>query len=593
MVERKIFREVVKHGRVSKTNGGRFLGRELMRVICLPEIMMQRLSVTLRYCLYAIPLLFLGLFYLYPLVSILRLSLLPEGRLDLAGIGQMVSQPYFWKVIWFTSWQAVVSTILTLICSLPLAYLFARVQFPGKAFLRALTTIPFVMPTVVVAAAFTTLLGDKGVLNQWLQAGLHLDEPPLQLLQTIWIILLAHAFYNVSVIIRTVGGFWANLNPHLTEAAAILGANPRRLFFEVTLPLLLPSITAASLLVFLFCFTSFGVVLILGGLRFATLEVEVYRQAVSLFNLPLAAFLSLVQMGLTFIVMAIYTRLQARTSLPLEMRPEQSVARHLSSKRAKLAAALTLLIGLTLLLTPLLALIWRSFTLGTAGPTLRYYQELAVNRRQSAFFVMPLLAVRNSLLFAVATMLLSLLLGITSAYLLARPRTWLTALLDPIFLLPLGTSAVTLGFGYIIALGSWRTALWLTPVAHTLIASPFVVRTFLPALRGLDPRLREAAGVLGASPLRTWWEVDVPMLFRAGLVGAIFAFTISLGEFGATLLISRPDLPTMPIVIYQALSRPGLLNNGQGLAMSTILMVVAALALIGIERFRLGDIGEF
>ena len=199
----------------------------------------------------------------------------------------------------------------------------------------------------------------------------------------------------------------------------------------------------------------------------------------------------------------------------------------------------------------------------------------------------------ESLLFAVATMLLSLLLGIISAYLLARPRTWLTAILDPIFLLPLGTSAVTLGFGYIIALGSWRTALWLTPVAHTLIASPFVVRTFLPALRGLDPRLREAAGVLGASPMRTWWEVDVPMLFRAVLVGAIFAFTISLGEFGATLLVSRPDLPTMPIIIYQALSRPGLLNNGQALAMSTILMLVSALALIWIERFRLGDIGEF
>src|SRR5205823_3532137 len=140
---------------------------------------------------------------------------------------------------------------------------------------------------------------------------------------TIWIILLAHVFYNVSVIVRTVGGFWASLNPHLQETAAVLGANPRRLFFAVTLPLLLPSVTAASLLVFLFCFTSFGVVLILGGLRFATLEVEVYRQAVSLFNLPLAAFLSLVQMALTFGVMAFYTRLQARASLPLEMRSGQ------------------------------------------------------------------------------------------------------------------------------------------------------------------------------------------------------------------------------------------------------------------------------
>jgi thiamine transport system permease protein len=190
-------------------------------------------------------------------------------------------------------------------------------------------------------------------------------------------------------------------------------------------------------------------------------------------------------------------------------------------------------------------------------------------------------------------MILSLLLGIISAYLLARPRGWLTALLDPIFLLPLGTSAVTLGFGYIVAMGSWRTALWLTPVAHTLIAAPFVVRTFLPALRSLDPRLRESAATLGASPLRVWWAVDVPMLYRAGLVSAVFAFTISLGEFGATLLISRPDLPTMPMIIYRALGQPGLLNYGQALAMSTILMAVAALAMLLIERFRVQGVGEF
>jgi thiamine transport system permease protein len=240
-----------------------------------------------------------------------------------------------------------------------------------------------------------------------------------------------------------------------------------------------------------------------------------------------------------------------------------------------------------------LVLVWRSFTLGDAGWTLQYYMELTVNRRQSAFFVEPIVAVRNSLLFALATMLLSLFLGTISAYLLARPRRWLTAILDPLFLLPLGTSAVTLGFGYIVAMGSWRTSLLLTPVAHTLIAMPFVIRTFLPALRSIDPRLREAAAVLGASPRHVWWEVDAPILLRALLVSATFAFTISLGEFGATLLISRPDTPTMPIIIYRALTQPGLLNYGQALAMSTILMVVCAVSLVVIERFRLPNMDEF
>jgi thiamine transport system permease protein len=562
---------------------------------------MTRPQRLLLYFLYSLPLIFLAIFYFYPLFRILRLSLFVDEQLTLRSIGEILNRPFVWRVLWFTTWQATVSTLLTLLLGLPLAYFFARYHFPGKTILRALTTIPFVMPTVVVAAAFTTLAGNNGILNAWLQALFELDRPPLQITRSIWGILLAHVFYNVSVILRTVGGFWANLNPRLGEAAGVLGASPRRVFLRVTLPLLMPSILAASLLVFLFCFTSFGVVLILGGLRYATLEVEIYRQAVELFNLPVAAFLSLLQMLITFTVMAIYTTLQARTSLPLEMRPQQSTARRASHLRTRLLLSVGMLAAIAFLLSPLLALAWRSFTLGDGGFTVQYYAELGVNRRQSAFFVPPVVAVRNSLIYAVASTFLSLLLGIVSAYLLARPRARTAsratqralAILDPIFLLPLGTSAVTLGFGYIISMGQLRTSLLLVPIAHTLIAAPFVVRTFLPALRGLDPRLRESAAVMGAQPARVWWHVDVPMLFRAALVGAVFAFTISLGEFGATLLISRPDAPTMPVVIYRALGEPGLLNYGQALAMSTILMLVSAAGLVVIERFRIGGAGEF
>ncbi len=545
------------------------------------------------YILALIPALFLALFYFYPLAAIVRVGFAGAMGVQSGGIGDVVRQPFFWHLLWFTTWQAVASTALTLAVGLPLAYVFAHNEFAGKSLLRALTTIPFVMPTVVVAVAFTSLLGDRGLINQWLQSLFGLERPPLNLEQTIWIILLAHAFYNVSVIVRTVGGFWANLNPTISEAASVLGASGLRLFRTVTLPLLMPSITAAALLVFLFCFTSFGVVLILGGLRFATLEVEIYRQAVSLFNLRVAAFLSLVQMAITFSIMSVYTRLQARTSIPLDMRPRQTTARRPITPADRLIVAGSAAFMLLVLLAPLLALLWQSVSLGGEGLTLDYYRELALNRRQSAFYVNPLTAVRNSLFFALVTVAFSLLLGAIGAYLLARPRSRLSAVLDPVFLLPLGTSAVTLGYGYIIAMGALRTSIWLVPLAHTLIAMPFVVRTVLPALRGIDPRLRESAQVMGASPGRTWREVDAPILARTLAVGAAFAFTISLGEFGATLLVSRPDLPTMPVVIYRALGQPGLLNFGQALAMSTILMLVSAAGLLAIERFRFQDIGEF
>ncbi len=552
--------------------------------------------------LYALPLIFLAIFYFYPLLSILSLSLMPQGRLDLSGVQALWTRPYLAQVLWFTFWQAAVSTGLTLLLGLPAAYVYARYDFPAKSLLRALTTIPFVMPTVVVGAAFVTLLGQRGVVNDWLMTAFDLTQPPVNLLYTVWIILLAHAFYNATVVVRIVGGFWANLDPRLGEAAAVLGAPRWRRTWEVTLPLLLPSITAASLLVFLFCFTSFGVILILGGPLFSTLEVEIYRQTVNYFNLSLAAVLSLVQLAITFVVMVVYTRLQERASLPLNLRPQSMTTRRPVSGREWLLVGGVNTVLVVFLLTPLLALAVRSVTLGPGSPTLRYYQALGSSPTQSVFFVPPIEAIRNSLLFALAAVALSLLLGLISAYLLAETgpggrQSRLARALDPIFLLPLGTSAVTLGFGYIVALDqpplNLRTSLALIPLAYTLLAMPFVVRSILPVLRGLNPRLRESAAVMGASPARILREIDLPIIGRAVLVAAVFAFTISLGEFGATLLLYQPRYPTMSVVIYRALSQPGLVNYGQALAMSTLLMGVCLAGLLLIERVRVGDVGEF
>ena len=187
-----------------------------------------------------LPLGFLTVFFFYPLGLILGRSL------SAAAIHTVFTTPTYWRIIAFTTGQATLSTLLTLLVGLPVAYLFARFNFPGKTVFRALVTLPFVMPTVVVAAAFRTLFGSRGLLNVALMAAFNLDTPPIQLEQTLTLILLAHVFYNIAVVVRLVGGFWANLNPRLEEAAATLGANRRQQFWEVTLPLLRPQIGRAS-----------------------------------------------------------------------------------------------------------------------------------------------------------------------------------------------------------------------------------------------------------------------------------------------------------------------------------------------------------
>jgi len=544
--------------------------------------------------LYLLPLAFLGLFFFYPLATIIRESFAPGGQLDLTSLTALWREPYFGRVLWFTTWQASVSTLLTLLAGIPAAYVFAHYRFPGKGLLQALTTIPFVLPTVVVAAAFTALLGPRGWLNSLLMGWLNLTRAPIRLENSLGLILLAHVFYNTTVIVRVVGGFWANLDPRLEQAGRVLGANRLQVFREITLPLLLPAIAAGGLLVFLFCFTSFGVVLILGGPHFATLEVEIYRQAVNLFRLPVAAALSLAQIATTFLVMSVYTRAQASVTVPLNLRAAGETAQA-PATRGQAIAVTSVALGLLLfLVAPLLALAGRSLA---AGDPTRYYRELFVNRSSSIFYVPPGLAIRNSLLFASLTVVMALLIGVSTAYLLARGPQRLARALDPIVLLPLGTSAVTLGLGYILALGhpplDLRASPILVPIAHTLVAFPFVVRAVLPALRGLNPHWREAAAVMGASPWRVWREVELPVVGRAVLVGAVFAFTISMGEFGATVLIARPEFPTMPVAIFRLLGQPGALNYGQALAMSALLMLVCALGFIAIERFRAGGVGEF
>ena len=421
-----------------------------------------------------------------------------------------------------------------------------------------------------------------------------MDRPLLGLWGGLAAILVAHVFYNAVLVVRMVGIHWANMDPALVEAARALGAGRLRAFWEVTLPLLAPSLGAAALLTFIFCFTSFGVVLILGGGHYTTLEVEIYHRTVYLPNLPLAATLALVQVLLTSGMMVAYTRLQARLATPRELRPRRITQQRVCTPRrwALLAVSLTPL--LLLLLTPLAALVERSLTVGD-GSGLAHYRALFTNPRGSLFYVPPIDAVRNSVLFALATMVLAVTLGMMVAIAIANrgtkgPRSYLARLLDPLFMLPLGTSAVTLGLGYIVALDkpplNLRTSPVLVVLAHTLVALPFVVRSVLPALRSIPPHLREAATMLGASPRQVWREVDLPIVARAVAVGAVFAFTISMGEFGATALIYRPEFPTMPIAIYRFLGQPGVTNYGQALAMSTLLMLVCTLGFLVIERFR-------
>ncbi|WP_438485640.1 ABC transporter permease [Streptomyces sp. S186] len=542
----------------------------------------------------AVPLAFFALFFAYPVAAIVGRGLKDGGQWQLGRFGAVLGDPDVLHVLWFTLWQAAASTALTLLVALPGAYVFARFDFPGKQLLRAAVAVPFVLPTVVVGAAFLALVGRGGLLDHlW---GVRLDT-------SVWAILLAHVFFNYAVVVRTVGGLWAQLDPRQEEAARVLGAGRFAAWRKVTLPALGPAVAAAALMVFLFTFTSFGVVQILGGPTFSTLEVEIYRQTADFLDLPTAAVLTLIQFAAVLGLLALHAWTVRRRETALRLVDASRTARRPRGRGQWALLWGTLVVIAVLLVLPLVVLVERSFA-GPDGYGLVFYRTLrSAASADSTFAVAPLDALWNSLAYGVAATAIALLIGGLAAAALtrSRPRSgpagrtpMLTRLLrgfDGLLMLPLGVSAVTVGFGFLITLDKppldLRSSWWLVPLAQALVGVPFVIRTMLPVLRAVDSRLREAAAVLGASPWQVWREVDLPMVRRALLIAAGFAFAVSLGEFGATVFIARPDQPTLPVAVTRLLGRAGEFNYGQAMALSTILMVVCAGALLALERIRL------
>lgn len=550
---------------------------------------------------WGLPFLFLLIFYFQPLFANFRITW-QSASIDIfnATTWKIISKPLF-----FTIYQATLSTILTILLGFPVAYLLANYRFFGKSIIHLLTTIPFIMPTVVVAAGFNALFGPRGWLNLLLQSIFSLDQSPINLLNTLGAILLAHVFYNTTVFIRIVGGAWSQLDRKLEFAARTLGASKWRVWLSVTLPLLKPAIMSAIVLIFLFNFTSFAVILLLGGPKYATIEVEIFTQALHLLNLPMAGLLSAIQLFFTLVLTILYSRLISKKTVQLSPRDPEEITKVIKGWKQSILLFITFLILFFLYVLPLFSLILRSFLVSNSSVpsdfggyrfTLLYFQELFLNRRDSLFYVPPVDAISNSLYFGLVTVGIALFLGFLAAKVISS-KAWWGKILEPIMLLPLGTSAVTLGLGFILVFNKppidVRSFPLLVPIAHALVAMPFVVRIIQPALSSIPQNIKFSAMVLGASPWRTFTQVELPILFKAIISSALFAFTISLGEFGATTFISRPEQPTIPIAIYRYLSQPGGLNYGQAMAMSTILMVICALSIILIERLKLPNIKEF
>lgn len=530
-----------------------------------------------------LPVLFLGVFFGWPVTTLIARGFTADGALDLGGFAEVFARPRTWRAIGLTLGQAGVATAICLLLGLPGAYVLHRCRFPGRGAVRAFVTVPFVLPTVVVGVAFRALLIEGGPLGF-----LRLDG-------TFAAIIAALVFFNYAVVVRTVGGLWEHLDPRAEQAARALGASPWRTFARVTLPALGPAIASAASLVFLFCATAFGAVLILGGGRFATIETEIWIQTTQFLDLRTASVLSVVQLVVVTAALWVAARARASRERALHLGAPGGAGQPL--RRCDAAAVAVTGVVVAALALPLATLVLRSLRTPT-GWGLANYANLGTTGGVNALSVTVWEAAENSLRAAVdATALAVVVGGLVALVVSRRPRgrggRRAVSLLDAAFMLPLGVSAVTVGFGFLLTLDrplgigvDLRTSGLLVPIAQAVVAVPLVVRTVLPVLRAIDPRLREAAAALGAAPGRVLATVDGPIAARAVGLAVGFAFAVSLGEFGATSFLARPDRPTLPIVIFRLIGRPGAENHGMALAASVVLATLTAAVITVAERLH-------
>jgi thiamine transport system permease protein len=521
----------------------------------------------------ALPMAVLAVFFVLPVAGMLS-----RGFAD--GIGpvlEVLGRPRVHRVLWFTVWSAAVATALSVILGLPAAYSLHRLAWPGRRVVRAALLVPFVLPTVVVGVAFRQLLGESGPLGF-----LGLDGTAAGIVAGL-------VFFNVAVVIRTVGAAWESLDPRAGEAAAALGAGPVTVFRTVTLPALRPAIVSSATVVFLFCATAFGVVLTMGGVRYSSVETEIYLLTTNLLDLQAAAALSILQLVVVTVLLALAARLRVghatRRALPRPRRP----------RRQDLPVLLATAVLLVLVAAPLATLVVGSLRSDDQW-TLANYRALGTPG--TALLVPATTALVTSLRTAVDATWMAIVLGGLVAIVVTRRSRGvgerrLRAVVDGFFMLPLGVSAVTLGFGFLITLGSFRDNPMLVPIAQALVALPLVVRTLVPVLGGVDDRLRQAAASLGAGPLRQFLTVDLPVVWKPLLAAAGFAFTVSLGEFGATSFLARDEHPTLPVVIFRLIGHPGPMNYGMALAASVVLAATTAVVMLVVERLRVPSIGSF
>ena len=497
-----------------------------------------------------------------PLAFVLAWAVWPLARLVLEGADSVRAGGWaLWWAPWLDAYwrarllwslaQAAITAAAAVVVGVPIAWVLSRFAFAGRSLLVRALMLPFVVPTLVAALGVLALWGPQGLVP------LPGHDSPL-------LLLVGNLFFNACLVVRGAMGGLAQVSASRLAAARSLGATPWRAFWRLEWPAARANVAASACLVFLYCLSGFGLALILGGQRWATVEVEIYTLVAYELALGQASVLALWMLLMAALVVLLYAGLATRRGELL--RGDAIALRPVSSLPAALAVLGAVVLLVVFNFGPVLALVWRALTASPAAWAHAWGDD-------------AWLALGNSLRFTAMGLVLAAVLGVLQG--LAAPRSWAWRAWG---MVPLLVSPVMVAFGLLLLWPQQLDQLWVLVSAYALLALPLVSAPVAQALQALPASWLAAARSLGASPWRVAWRVTLPLLRGALRRGLAFAAATMLGEFAVTLLLSRPEWLTLSTYTYQLLGRPGQLNLEAAWIMAATLMGVALLAFAVLDR---------
>lgn len=518
------------------------------------------------------------IFVVYPLIMVLYKSVIDpkSGGLTFENFTRFFTRRYYTNTMLNSFKVTLVATSISAVLGLLMAYITRSIRIAGSKTLNILIVISYLSPPFIGAYAWIQLLGRNGLITKVINAIL----PGVDFggIYGFAGIVLVFSLQSFPLVYMYVAGALQNLDNSLNEAAESLGASNVKRVSSIIVPLVLPTVLASSLLVFMRVFSDFGTPMLIGE-GYRTFPVVLYNQFMGevtnddFFSAALCVIMMLITLVFFFVQRQVSRRHSYSMTALKPMEPKR-----VGIKSSLLAHGFVYLVTLLALLPQLMVIATSFLKESTPG---MFTSTLTLDNYLNTIVAKNNKVIGNTYLYGLAAILLVVVIGVLISYLAERKRSAVTSTLDTLTMLPYIIPGSVIGIAFLYSLS--RPPLALSGTATIIIIAlairrmPYTIRSSSAIISQISPSIEEAAISLGASELRSFRQVTLPMMLPGILAGAIMSWITVISELSSSIILYRANTQTLTVSIYVEVIRN---NFGNAAAYSTVLTLTSVISLI-------------